>query len=339
MRRPAVRKILRITIVGLGIAALLFGVYVYRTIQRGRMDAQAAILENLNPGGEFLGPEGIAFDSSGRLYVGDAGSRVWRLQPGGRPEIHADLTRVEGGPPGPIHAGGMAFDGAERLLVCAYGYAGGSVLRVEPGGRVELFARDLGVANYLIVSADQTHLWVSDYRKSGRVLRYDLASAVPARPDLVLDGFDYPNGLAFGRDEATLFAAETYSGRVARVRLGGPGPAIDRLIDLKGEFAAGSLDGLAFDPRDKGRRFLYVAENIRGMFTVVDVEARPARVVKQLALSMMGGRPCPASMTIRDGYLYFTDLWSCSPIRILLGFPKLHNNAYRVRITDLGALY
>jgi len=53
----------------------------------------------------------------------------------------------------------------------------------------------------------------------------------------------------------------------------------------------------------------------------------------------MGGRPCPASMTIRDGYLYFTDLWSCSPIRILLGFPKLHNNAYRVRITDLGALY
>src|SRR5262245_57433160 len=110
MRRPAVRKFLRITIWGLVLSALLFGVYVYRSIQRGRLDAQPAILENLNPGGEFLGPEGIAFDTAGRLYVGDAGSRVWRMEPGGRPEIYADLTRVEGGRAGPIHAGGMAFD-------------------------------------------------------------------------------------------------------------------------------------------------------------------------------------------------------------------------------------
>jgi sugar lactone lactonase YvrE len=321
-------------------SAALVGTLVYRTVQLGRLDAQPVVLEAVNPAGEFLGPEGIAFDAAGRLYVGDGQGLVWTMEPGAKPQIYADLGRVEGPSSRAIQAGGMAFDGQGNLYVCAYGYAGGSVLRVEPARRrVEIFARDFGVCNYLVATADRSYLWVSDYRNKGRLLHFALGGPVPAQPDLALDGFEYPNGLALGKDERTLYVAETYSGAVTRVTFSSLSPRIERLIDLKGTFATGSLDGLAFDPRDRSRRFLYVAENIRGMFTVVDVEAQPPQVVKRLAMALMGGRPCPASMTIRDGYLYFTDLWACSPFRILFGFPKLHNHAYRFRVTDLSALY
>jgi sugar lactone lactonase YvrE len=234
----------------------------------------------------------------------------------------------------------MAFDGAGNLYVSAYGFAGGSVLRIDPERReARIFASDLGVVNYLVLTEDRSTLWVSDYRKPGRVLRFRLDQPLPARPDLAVGGLEYPNGLALGRDDSSLYAAETYRGTVARISLGAGQPAVERLIDLKRAVAVGSLDGLAFDPRDRARRFLYVAENMRGMFTVLDVDARPARVVKRLGLALMGGRPCPASMVIRDGSLYFTDLWSCSPIRLLLRMPDFRHSAFRFKVTDLGALY
>ena len=75
------------------------------------------------------------------------------------------------------------------------------------------------------------------------------------------------------------------------------------------------------------------------MFSIVDLQAQPIRVVKQFRLDLMGGRPCPASMVILDGYLYFTDLWSCNPIRILFGIPRWHNHAYRFRVMDLSSIY
>ena len=120
-------------------------------------------------------------------------------------------------------------------------------------------------------TADRNYLWVSDYRSKGSLLRFALGGPVPARPDLALGGFEYPNGLALGKDERTLYVAETYSGRVTRVTFSSLAPGIERLIDLKGAFATGSLDGLAFDPRDRSRRFLYVAENIRGMLEIDEI--------------------------------------------------------------------
>ena len=101
----------------------------------------------------------------------------------------------------------------------------------------------------------------------------------------------------------------------------------------------GSLDGLGFDPRDNDRRFLYVAENIRGLITVVDIDSSPSVVVKRIRLAQMGGRPCPASFQILDGNLYFTDLWSASPLRVLAGLPKFRRSAYRFRVTDLSVTH
>ncbi len=326
-------------------AILILSLYVYRTVQLGRGDAQSTLLEILNPAGEMVGPEGIAFDHNGNLYVGDANGRIWVMEQGGTPRICAEMSHVQLPPAtspagGAIQVGGMAFDAEDNLYAACFRFAGGSILRVDAGTRaVRIFARDMGCPNSLVISSDNRHLWVSDYRSAGRLLRYPLGGVQPAQPDITVTGLEHPNGLAFGKDDLVLYAAETYSGNVVRVELAGDKQSTERIVNLRGSLATGSLDGLAFDPRDTERRFLYVAENLRGMFTVVDLRARPARAFKSFGLSQMGGRPCPASMVIRDGYLYFTDLWGCSPLRILLGIPKWHNHAYRFRVLSLSAIF
>lgn len=341
------KKWLRALLLVLVLALIAFTTYLYRTLQLGRDDAQTAFLENLNPRGEFLGPEGIQFDPAGNLLVGDGQGIVWDLGQGGNPRVYARLAEVthELGPEyndaaEKLHAGGMDFDLEGNLYVCVYGFAGGAVLRVDAKThRVRLFARDLGVANYLVITQNRQHLWVSDYRPRGRLLRFKLGEPIPAEPDRLIEGLVTPNGLALGKDDQVLYAAETDTGNIVRVGIASEPPDLIPMINIRGTFAVGSLDGLAFDPRDKERRFLYVAENLRGMFTVVDLKTQPVRVVKRLRMALMGGRPCPASMVIRDGYLYFTDLWAANPFRIVLGFPKLHTHAFRFPVKDLSTLY
>ncbi len=341
------KAILRYAALTFAAVALALVIYLYRTVQLGRADAQPVVLENLNPGGEFFGPEGIEIDPQGSLYVGDAKGRIWKMDPGAKPTIHAELSYLHAAPGGDdstyppiVHAGGIACDSERNLYVAAYGFANGSVVRVDADARqVRFFARDIGVANYPLLTQDGKHLWVSDYRRTGRVLRYPLGGSLPAQPQITVSGLEYPNGLALDKDEKALYVAETYSGFVTRVDIGDGNPRVTRLINLKGSFATGSLDGLAFDPRDTERRFLYVAENIRGMFSILDLHAHPVRILKRLSMALMGGRPCPASMVIREGYLYFTDLWSCSPIRILLRMPDYRRHAYRFRVLDLATFY
>jgi DNA-binding beta-propeller fold protein YncE len=299
----------------------------------------------MNPTGELAGPEGIQFDARGSLYAGTSQGLVWMLEPGGTPHIYAQLDQVQSidgvqASTGSILAGGMAFDPAGNLYVAAFGLAGGSILRVEAGTRqIRFFAHGIGVANSLVISSDGRRLWVSDYRRQGRLLRFAVGAALPTQPDLVVNGLSYPNGLALGKDDRWLYASETYSGNVARIDLATEKPAVERVANLKGRMAIGSLGGLAFDPRDPNRRFLYVAENLRGLFTVLDMQAQPVRVLKRISAAQMGGRPCPASLVIRDGYLYFTDIWSCNPFRIAIGFPNYHQFVFRFKITDLAMIY
>jgi sugar lactone lactonase YvrE len=322
---------------GMAICLLLTCVMV-RTLQLGRGDALPAPLEHLNPGGEFLGPEGIQFDAAGNLYVGDTQGLVWQIAPGKASATYADVHSVDpAGSGADIQLGGIAVDPGGDLYVAAYGFAGGSVLKIDAASRaVRVFARDLGIANYVALSHDGNYLWISDYRRAGRVLRFPTGGALPAAPDLAVDGFSYPNGLALPVDGKSVYVAETYSGNLSRIDLSAARPSVNRLINLKGALAIGSLDGLAFDPRDHECRYLYVAENLRGLFTTIDVLSHPARIVKQIRPVLMGGRPCPASMVIRDGYLHFTSLWTCNPVRILFRFPKWEQHAYRFHVTDLS---
>ena len=319
--------------------------YFYRTIDLGRADAKPARLEMLNPTGDLAGPEGLQFDAGGKLYAGTSQGLIWTLEPGGKPRIYAELAKVQPIPgvsssASSILAGGMAFDADGNLYVAAFDFAGGSILRVEAGsGRIRFFAHGLGVANSLVITEDHRHLWVSDCRRKGRLLRYSLGGSLPARYDREVGGLSWPNGLALGKNDALLFAAETHSGNIVFIDTATADPSVIRVVNLKGRWAIASLDGLAFDSRDPNRRFLYVAENLRGIFTVIDLMAQPARVIKRISAAQMGGRPCPASIVIRDGYLYFTDIWSCNPPRILLGFPNYHQFVYRFKVTDLTMVY
>ncbi len=319
-------------------------VYFYRAIDLGRSDAVPAHLEIMNPSGRLAGPEGIQFDSRGGLYVGTSQGLVWIVDGAEGPQIYADLHKVQPlsgvSTSGDIMAGGMAFDRAGNLYVAVFGFGGGSILRVDAGTHeVRFFAHGLGVGNDLVITGDDRHLWVSDFRRQGRLLRYPLANSVPAQPDQVVGGLFFPNGLALGKDDKTLYTTETLSGNIERVSLGEERLVARPIANLKGRLAIATLDGLAFDPRDPDRRFLYVAENLRGLFTVLDLAAQPVRVIKRISVAQMGERPCPASLSIRDGFLYFTDLWSCNPFRILLGFPKYHQFVYRFKVTDLAMVY
>jgi sugar lactone lactonase YvrE len=338
-----VKKTVRNLIALAGAGLFLFSLYLYRTVQLGRGDAFTTALENMNPPGKMGGPEGLQFDATGDLFVGDSYGRIWALGQGGTPEIYAELKKVSAAAEAAgtaIQAGGMAFDPEGNLYVAAHGFDGGSILKVHAGGKeIHTFARGIGVVNYALITSDAAHLWVSDYRASGRLLRFSLAAPQPAQPDLVIEGLEYPNGLALGQDEKTLYAAETYTGCVTAIDLTSSPALPRRMLNLKGAFATGSLSGLAFDPRDTERRFLFVAENLRGTVTLVDVRSDPARVVRRFRFDLMGGRPCPASLAIRNGYVYFTDLWACNPIRILLGIPELRAHAYRFPVVDPSILF
>jgi sugar lactone lactonase YvrE len=342
---PLKEDLLKAVYIVLLAGVLALTLLLYRTVQLGRGSAQAVTIDNLNPRDEIVGPDGIQFDAAGNLYIGDTQGIVWNLGRGGSAEIYARLQDVQqsaGSPPagGLIQVGGLIFDAQGQLYATAGAFAGGSVLQVDAGTRaIRFFARDMGIAACLAITNDSRYLWVSDYRKQGRILRYPLDGALPAQPDVVVAGLEYPNGIALGKDEKALYVAESLSGNVTRIDLTGSKPQIQRIINLSGLLAVGRLDGLAFDPRDIERRFLYVAENLRGMFTVVDLQAQAPHAVKRLSMLLMGGRPCPANMVIRDGYLHFTDLWACSPIRILLGVPKWHTHAFRFRVINMANLY
>jgi len=318
--------------------------FLYRTVQLGRGNAAAARLENLNPAGELLGPEGICLDARGNLLVADARGLIWDLGRGGTARIHARLIGAQE-PDAPefqdasVRVAGLAVDNTGNLYASLQQSSGSAIYRVDAARNVEIFAKDIGASGPIALTIDRRSLWIVDGSSNGRLLRFPLAAPTPAQPDRTIDGLKYPSGIAVGSEDRTIYASEMYAGTIVEIRPGETKPAVRRIADLKGRISLGSLRGLAFDPRDLERRILYVAENLRGMFTLLDVKAQPPRIVKRLSVTLMGGRLCPGGMFIQDGYLYLTDLWSCSPLRLALGMPKWQTHAYRFQTPDPTAFY
>lgn len=320
------------------------GLYAYRTLELGRGDAQPAFLEHLNPGGELLGPEGICFDAHGNLVVADATGHLWNLGQGGSASPFASLLPEDSSGPSRLkraegRATGLAPGNGGKLYVTFRDSSGSSLTEIDVAGRRRELSRSFGIAGALITTHDGSGLWIADCRSEGRVLHYNLSASPPLQPDRVISGLSHPDGLALGKNDQILFVVEKYKGTIAEIGLGTGVPQIKRIADLAGSYCLGSLKCMAFDPRDPQRRFLYVAENLRGLITVLDVNSQPARIVKRIRLTVMGGRLCPGGIIIRDGYLYFTDIWTCNPLRLALGIPKWQSHTYRFRITDLASLY
>ena len=192
-------------------------------------------------------PEGLVFDRDGWLYAGSSLpdhkgiGPIYRISSDGKTvETFADT----GG-----RVLGLAFDRRGDLYVCDGKL--GAVLRIEPNGRVHLFAdragsRKMMMPNFLVFD-DDGQLYVSD---SGRRLPVSVPGTIyrfapKGTGEIFVDQLIFANGLALTAPADALYVVETRDDRVLRVPIkrdgtaGTPTVYVDQLIS--------GPDGLALD--------------------------------------------------------------------------------------------
>ncbi|MEZ0069410.1 sugar lactone lactonase YvrE [Streptacidiphilus sp. MAP12-20] len=191
-----------------------------------------------------LGPEDVVVDALGRILCGVADGRVLRLSADGREAI--TLADIAPGRPAGLEA---LPDG--RVLVCDA--RRGRLLRVDPDkGSAETLAdrqggEPLRLVSNVVAATDGTiyftessrRFGIDDWRAdilehsgTGRLLR---VGPEGGEPEVLLDGLQFANGLAFGPDESYLAIAETGDYRVTRYRLTGEQAGeYEPFVDLPG---------------------------------------------------------------------------------------------------------
>jgi sugar lactone lactonase YvrE len=189
----------------------------------------------LLPIGDNHGPETVALDADGRIYVATHEGRIVRLEPDGSgPENWA----TTGGRPL-----GIRFDPAGNLLV-ADAFRG--LLRIAPDGTIAVLAteadgRAILYANSVDVAADGkvyfsdastkfgASRWGGTYPASlldilehgghGRLLVYDPQAK---KATSLLTGINFANGVAVAHDQRSVLVNETGTYRVLRHWIAGP---------------------------------------------------------------------------------------------------------------------
>lgn len=212
------------------------------------------------------GPEAITIDAEGRVVTGLLDGRIVRLSP--------DLQTLEtlgqtGGRPL-----GMAFHPDGRLII-ADGKKGLLALDLAKGETTVLTrhvnGQDIRFADDVVISRDGQHAWFSDastkwdYHQStqavmdhagdGRLLRYDFASG---QTQVVLEGLEFANGVAFGPDEAYLLINETGAYRIRRLWLRGEKSGKN---DLFVDNLPGLPDNITFNGQDRFWVALFAPRN------------------------------------------------------------------------------
>lgn len=195
-------------------------------------DSSLAGIERIPLGGHE-GPEGVARDAQGRLYVSTRDGAILRLTAEGTDPVV--WTDTEGRPLG------MVFDAAGTLFV-ADGERG--LLAIDSTGTVRLladsadgtrieFADDLAVASngrvYLSDAStkfgvraqsdqDASVLDVIEHGGHGRLIEWDPATG---RATVVKAGLDFANGVALTPDEQGVLLCETGAYRIVRIGIAG----------------------------------------------------------------------------------------------------------------------
>ncbi len=175
------------------------------------------------------GPEDVAVDGEGRVYVGVEEGQILRYAADGSdPQVFADT----GGRPL-----GLDFDTGGNLIV-ADGAKG--LLSIDPNGVIEVLCTEAGDQPFRFtddVDVDSQNVaWFSDasYKwthhghameealesaPNGRLVKYDIRTGECA---VVLDKLFFANGVAVSPDEAYVLVNETMRYRVKRVYVRGP---------------------------------------------------------------------------------------------------------------------
>ncbi len=273
----------------------------------------------------MLGPEGLAFDAQGNLYVGDAQATVWKFERGGPPAVYANLDLLQ--PPAGFMPGAWC---STRRATCTWrpsALRAGSILKRRPGEeRALLRPRYRGCERARASRRDNRHLWVSDDSRSGRVLRYPLGGPDPAQPDIVVQGLSIPTGSPSGRDDAALFVGGDLLRQHRACRTcAEPAAPPDTVTQHQRGIQQGHAGRAGLRPAGPEPAVSVCGgEPARGCSRSIDLAGGAARGGQAL-LGVDDGRaaPAPRPLLIRDGYLYFTDLWACSPLRLLAGRPDV----------------
>jgi sugar lactone lactonase YvrE len=155
------------------------------------------------------GPTGLAFDSSGNLYVGEGqGNDVRKITPNGVASIFA--TGISG-------ATGLAFDSSGNLYVASQ--FGGYVDKITPGGVVSTFAT--GFASPVGVAFDSSgNLYVAN-NTGGSISKVTPGSVIST----FATGLNSPSYPAFD-SSGNLYVTEYYSGNLMKVGPGGGTPTL-----------------------------------------------------------------------------------------------------------------
>lgn len=179
------------------------------------------------------GPEAVAADAAGRLYVSTRGGVILRLSAQGTDPVEWANT---GGRPL-----GLVFDAAGTLFV-ADGERG--LLAVDTAGAVRLLADSAAgarveFADDVAVAADgkvyftdastkfgarartdeeASVLDIIEHGGHGRLLEWDPATG---RATVVKDGLDFANGVAMAPDQRAVLVCETGAYRVLRIGVAG----------------------------------------------------------------------------------------------------------------------
>ena len=184
------------------------------------------------------GPEDVAIDAEGRIYVGVEEGRILQYAAdGSNPRVFADT----GGRPL-----GLDLDRDGNLVVAD---ALKGLLSIDPSGAIEVLCTEAGddplgytddvdvdsqnIAWFSDASSRWKHPdWMNDLLESapnGRLLKYDINTS---ECSVVLDQLFFANGVAVSHDESYILVADMNRYRIKRVYVRGPRTGdVDVFID------------------------------------------------------------------------------------------------------------
>jgi sugar lactone lactonase YvrE len=204
----------------------------------------------LYPTLSFHGPEDVAVDSEGRIYVGVEEGKILRYEPdGSSPRVFAETAGRPLGLDFDVNGNLVVADAVKGLLsVDSTGTV--SVLCTEADGIRLGFTDDVDVDTQNVawfsdasVKWDHHHVMneALESRPNGRLVRFDIETGAC---ETVVDDLYFANGVAVSADETYVLVNETMRYRTKRIFVRGPrAGVVDTFIDNLPGFPDGISTG------------------------------------------------------------------------------------------------